>query len=130
MDASEGLESQGEEHQGDIGSSKQSVGDDADKCAAEDPHVQAIHAYGLRISPWQVFNQDELARAFGKHPITIKRAVERGELPPPVRLMGKPTWTGASILKHLETRLNQARESADVFNRNRATPTRTSHNER
>lgn len=74
---------------------------------------------GLYMSPWHIVTEDELARALGRHPVTIKRAVERGELPPPVRLMGKPTWTGAVILKHLESRLEQARESVCVFNRHR-----------
>ena len=36
---------------------------------------------------------------------TIKRAVERGELPRPVRLMGKNTWTAGAIVRHLEARL-------------------------
>ncbi|MCZ7645687.1 MAG: hypothetical protein M5U26_10445 [Planctomycetota bacterium] len=76
---------------------------------------------GVLLQPATIITEAQLAHALGRHPVTIRRAVERGELPPPVRLMGKPTWTGAAILKHLEARLEQARESADVFNRHRAT---------
>ncbi|MCK6473801.1 MAG: helix-turn-helix domain-containing protein [Planctomycetes bacterium] len=85
---------------------------------------------GLCLSPWHVVTEEDLARALGRHPVTIKRAVERGELPPPVRLMGKPTWTGAAILKHLESRLEQAQESADVYKRQRAAFSKPSKNER
>lgn len=46
-----------------------------------------------------------LARLFGKHAVSIKRAVERGELPPPTRLMGKPVWTVGAIRRHIEARL-------------------------
>jgi len=46
-----------------------------------------------------------LATMFGKHPVSIKRAVERGELPPPTRLMGKQVWTVGSIRHHIEARL-------------------------
>lgn len=46
-----------------------------------------------------------LARMLGKHVVSVKRAVERGELPPPTRLMGKPVWTVGVIRRHIEERL-------------------------
>lgn len=46
-----------------------------------------------------------LADLFGKHPISIKRAVERGELPPSTRLMGRPVWTKRVLVQHIEERL-------------------------
>lgn len=52
-----------------------------------------------------------LATMFGKHPVSIKRAVERGELPPPTRLMGKQVWTVGTIRRHIEARLeSEAKE--------------------
>lgn len=39
---------------------------------------------------------------------TIKRAVERGELPRPVTLLGKKTWTAGAIIRHHEQRLEEA----------------------
>jgi hypothetical protein len=46
-----------------------------------------------------------LARLLGKCAASIKAAVERGELPRPVRLMGKNTWTVGAIIRHHEARL-------------------------
>lgn len=46
-----------------------------------------------------------LAQMLGKHVVSVKRAVERGELPPPTRLMGKPVWTAGVIRRHIEERL-------------------------
>ncbi len=59
-----------------------------------------------------------LARMFGKHAVSIKRAVERGELPPPTRLMGKPVWTVGTIRKHIEDRLeSETRHRAQMDER-------------
>ena len=66
-----------------------------------------------------VITQVELARMFGKHPVSIRRAIERGELPEPVRLMGKPIWTVGFVLRFLESRLGQARNELDVFRKHR-----------
>lgn len=52
-----------------------------------------------------------LADILDKCTASIKAAVERGELPRPVRLMGKNTWTAGAIVRHHETRLeNEARK--------------------
>lgn len=52
-----------------------------------------------------IVREAELARMFGRYPVTIKRAVKRGELPPPVRLLGGPAWTVGAIRRHLDKRL-------------------------
>ena len=52
-----------------------------------------------------IVTEHGLAEIFGKHPVSVKRAVERGELPPPTRLMGKPVWTIGAIRRHIEERL-------------------------
>lgn len=49
-----------------------------------------------------------LAEMLGKCTASIKAAVERGELPRPVRLMGKNTWTAGTIIKHMESRIEAA----------------------
>ena len=52
-----------------------------------------------------------LAGLLGKCTASVKAAVERGELPRPVRLMGKNTWTVGTIIRHLEARLeNEAKK--------------------
>ena len=49
-----------------------------------------------------------LASLFSRHPASIKRAVERGELPVPVRLLGHAAWTAGVLLRFLEDRQAQA----------------------
>ena len=51
-----------------------------------------------------------LAHLFKRHAVSIKRAVERGEIPPPCRLFGRSAWTVGAILRHLEGRQEQATE--------------------
>ncbi len=60
-----------------------------------------------------VISEAGLARMFGRCSTTIKRAVSRGELPPPVRLLGGPAWTAGAIVRHLEARLVDAAKEAD-----------------
>ena len=40
------------------------------------------------LSPDTVLSEQALAKIFDRHRVSIKRAVERGELPPSVRLFG------------------------------------------
>lgn len=55
-----------------------------------------------------LITEDGLANLLGRAcRETIKRAVERGELPHPVRLLGKNTWTAGSIIRHIENRLEE-----------------------
>ena len=66
------------------------------------------------LPPGALLDERALARVFGGcHPITVKRAVARGELPPPVRLFGKPHWTAGVILGHIEARLADAKREAE-----------------
>lgn len=58
-----------------------------------------------------------LARIFKRCSTSVKRAVERGELPPPIRLFGAPTWTAGALLQHLEKRLEAAATEADQMQR-------------
>lgn len=51
--------------------------------------------------------EEGLAGLMCKCKASIKHAVERGELPRPVKLMGKNTWTVGAIIRHLEARLNK-----------------------
>jgi len=62
-----------------------------------------------------IITESGLATLFHRHPISIKRAVERGELPPPTKLMGKPIWTAGSIRCHIEQRLEAERHENQQF---------------
>ncbi len=64
-----------------------------------------------------VVTEEALAKLFNRHPVSIKRAVERGELPPAVRLFGKPIWTTQIIRDHLSKRLVQAQKEAESLER-------------
>ena len=60
-----------------------------------------------------VVSEQALAKIFDRHRISIKRAVERGELPPSVRLLGEPVWTVKVLQEHLGKRLDVARKESD-----------------
>jgi hypothetical protein len=74
------------------------------------------------LPPGAILDEEALARIFGRHTVSVKRAVERGELPPPVRLFGKPCWMARTILAHLEERLEAAKREearrAEIIARN------------
>jgi len=65
------------------------------------------------LGPGAVISEAGLARLFNRHPASIKRAVERGELPRPCKLLGAPTWTVGAIVRHLEQRLAQVQVEAE-----------------
>ncbi len=60
-----------------------------------------------------IVTESALGTMFDRHDVSVKRAVERGELPPSVRMFGKPVWTVRAILAHIEGRLEAAKQSAD-----------------
>ncbi len=62
------------------------------------------------LPPGAIVSEEGLARIFRRHHVSIKRAVQRGELPPSVRLFGELVWTVAVIQEHLKNRLETARK--------------------
>jgi hypothetical protein len=58
------------------------------------------------LPPGALVTEEGLAKLLGKCRASIKHAVRRGELPRPVRLMGKNTWTAGAIVRHFERRLS------------------------
>lgn len=71
--------------------------------------VEAIGA----LPPGAFISEEALAKMFCRHSVSVKRAVKRGELPPPTRLLGKPVWTAGSIVAHVEERLRVAKVEAE-----------------
>ena len=65
------------------------------------------------LPPGAILEEEAVARIFRRHAVSVKRAVERGELPPPVRMFGKPCWTAGVILAHVEARLKAATREAE-----------------
>ncbi len=73
-----------------------------------------LTALGL-LEPGALVTDVGLARLFGRDRATIRRMIQRGEIPTPIRMMGKPTWTVGSIRKHIEDRLSKAAEDARIL---------------
>ena len=71
---------------------------------AASAHAGVFAAIGA-LPAGAVVTEDGLAKMWGKCKASIKAAVERGELPRPVRLMGKNSWTAGSIIRHHENRM-------------------------
>ena len=57
-----------------------------------------------------IITESLMAKIFNRHPISIKRAVKRGELPPSVKVLGEQTWTVGNIRKHFEAKMEEARK--------------------
>lgn len=64
-----------------------------------------------------VVSEQALARIFDRHRVSIKRAVDRRELPPSVRLFGEPVWTVKALREHLAKRLDVAKEESEQMHK-------------
>jgi hypothetical protein len=69
------------------------------------------------LPPDTVLSEEALAKLFNRHRVSIKRAVERGELPPSVRLFGEPVWTVQALRDHMNRRLETAKKEAEHLQR-------------
>src|SRR5262245_21812900 len=64
------------------------------------------------LKPGTVITEEGLAHLFQRHVVSVKRAVQRGELPPPCRLFGANVWTAGAVIRYIESRLDQAAQEA------------------
>ena len=64
-----------------------------------------------------VVSEEGLAKILGKHRVSVKRAVHRGELPVPVRMFGESVWTVQALREHIAKRLEAARKEAEQLQR-------------
>ena len=64
------------------------------------------------LPPQTLISESKLAQMAGRHVSSVKRAVQRQELPPPVSLFGANVWTVAVLLEHISARLEMARQAA------------------
>ena len=65
-----------------------------------------------KIPARTILREKAMAAAFGVSTRTIRRMVERHELPPGVPLAGKMAWMTGKLLAFLEMKLEQAEKSA------------------
>ena len=82
--------------------------------------VPPIIAVIGELPPGAIVTESGLCEMFGRSESSVKRAVERDELPPPCRLFGKRAWTAGAIVTHIESRLQDAAEESDQLKKKMA----------
>ena len=80
---------------------------------AEEPVPDTSEMPGIiallgELKPGAILTEAGVARLFSRHVASVKRAVQRGELPPPCRLFGTNAWTAGALVQHIEKRLEDA----------------------
>jgi len=81
----------------------------------EDPDLLpgVVSALG-KLPPGTIINEATVAHIFKRQSVTtVKRAVKRGELPPPCKLFGDNVWTISKLLGFIENRLVEAARQAE-----------------
>ena len=66
------------------------------------------------LQPGAVVTEEGVAQLSGRCAASVKRAVARGELPPPTRMFGSSAWTVGVLVGHIENRLHQAAAEAQL----------------
>jgi len=72
-------------------------------------HIMAALA---ALPPHTLISEHQLAQMFGRHVSSIRRAIQRGELPPSVPLLNDHIWTAAVLRDHISARLETAQKAA------------------
>ena len=60
-----------------------------------------------------LLDESALAKILGVTKRTVRRMVNRFELPPPVRLRGKSTWFAGRVLRYIEDRAERLQRDAE-----------------
>jgi hypothetical protein len=81
-----------------------------------DETLKGIVAELGSLPEYTVLSENALARMFHRHKVSIKRAVERGELPPGVKMFGEQAWTVKVIREHITQRLEKAAKDTEKLN--------------
>jgi hypothetical protein len=89
----------------------------ADQIAVDQDDAPDIFAELGALPAGAIVTEAAMARIFGRHPESVKRAVDRGELPAPARMFGSSVWTAGAIIRHLEQRLEAAAEQVEQVER-------------
>jgi hypothetical protein len=80
---------------------------------ADAQHLPGIMAALGEMKPGTIVTEEGLAQLFNRHVVSVKRAVERGELPPPCRLFGARVWTAGALIRYIEQQLDKAAQEAE-----------------
>ena len=92
---------------------------DDEECIPEQDSLPPPGVYPIfgELGPEALVTELGISRIFGRHQDSIRRAVQRDELPQPMKLLGQPTWTVSAIIKHFEKRLEEAAQEAQETRR-------------
>jgi hypothetical protein len=74
---------------------------------------QGIIALLGQLGNGALITEEGIGRIFNRHSDSVKRAVDRGELPTPVKMFGQPSWTVGCLLNHINGRLTKATAEAE-----------------
>ena len=85
---------------------------DVESLRNPDPLPGIIAILG-ELKPAAIITEEGVAHIFSRCVTSVKRAVERGELPPPTRLFGGNCWTVGALVRHIEDRLEEAAREAE-----------------
>lgn len=72
---------------------------------------QVIQQLGY-YPPNTLISEQGLARLFHRHVSSVRRAVQRDDLPPPIRIFTEDYWTVQSLTQHFAERLDTAKQKA------------------
>ena len=75
---------------------------------AEQTRLPGIIAELGDLPPDTVVTEVRLAQWLNRCIRAVRRAVQRGELPPPSRLCGTNVWTVGALVDHINARLDEA----------------------
>jgi predicted DNA-binding transcriptional regulator AlpA len=59
-----------------------------------------------------ILTERSVCSIFGRSRWSVRRAIQRGELPPPTRLFGKAVWTAGAVIRHIEAGMDEAARDA------------------
>ena len=88
---------------------------------ADGNNLLGIIAVLGELKPAAIITEEGVARLFNRHVASVKRAVQRGELPPSIPLFGQNVWTVGILIRHIESRLDQAAKDVERSTRKIAT---------
>jgi hypothetical protein len=76
-----------------------------------EPDVELLIELAV-LPPYTLISESKLAQMAGCHVTSVKRAIQRGELPPSAPRFGANVWTVEAILAHISARLEAERTAA------------------
>lgn len=64
------------------------------------------------LPPGALLDECAMAEVFAVTKRTIRRMVNKQELPPPISLAGRSTWVAGSVVQHIADRVDEASQRA------------------